>query len=81
MFVQSFHLDIQAYRAIIDEPHRFEPGTTVKIFDLRQVRDEILQRNAFCRYWDHIRRGTASIESLTHEVEKMKLEAVSASFF
>uniref|UniRef100_A0A914Z5K5 MH2 domain-containing protein n=1 Tax=Panagrolaimus superbus TaxID=310955 RepID=A0A914Z5K5_9BILA len=75
IFVQSFHLDIQAFRAIFDEPHRFEPGTTVKIFDLRQVRDEILQRNAFRRYWDHIKRGTASIESLTHDVEKMKLYA------
>jgi hypothetical protein len=75
IFAQSFHLDIQAFRAIFDEPHRFEPGTTVKLFDLRQVRDEILQRNAFRRYWDHIKRGTASIESLTHDVEKMKLYA------
>lgn len=75
VFVQSFHLDIQGHRCISDEPHRFEYGTTVKIFDLRQLRDELVQRNAYRCYWQHVLRGTANVESLGHDLEKIKLEA------
>lgn len=75
IFVQSFHLDIQAHRCISDEPHRFVKGTTVKVFDLRQLKDELIQRNAFRRYWNHINQGNASADALGHDVEKLKLEA------
>uniref|UniRef100_A0A7E4UVC2 Mothers against decapentaplegic homolog n=1 Tax=Panagrellus redivivus TaxID=6233 RepID=A0A7E4UVC2_PANRE len=74
VYVSAFHLDLQSYRSLMEEPHKFVAGTTVKVFDLRQFHAEILQRKAYQNYWNDVRNCRANVKDVQHPVEKMKLD-------